>query len=51
MSGPGSLEPFSPPPTRSRRGRVASRIGSAEVAAVATVVLTAVALVVYFAVR
>ena len=46
-----SPEPFSPPPSRSRRHRVASRIGSAQVVAFATVILTALALVVYFAIR
>ena len=47
MSGP---EPFSPPPAAPRR-RAASRIVSVEIATYAIVVATAIALVLYFALR
>jgi len=44
------LEPFSPPESPVRR-RVASRIVPAEVATIGIVVLVALALVVYFALK
>lgn len=43
-------EPFSPPPSRTRR-RVATRMLSVQAAVYAIVVATAVALIVYFAAR
>jgi hypothetical protein len=46
----GVSEPFSPPSTRRRR-RVASRLVSVQAATYAIVVATAVALIVYFAIR
>ena len=49
LAGVSELRPFSPPPTPRRRHRVASRMGTAEAATIATIVLTAIALIVYFA--
>jgi hypothetical protein len=44
-------EPFSPPPTPSRRGAGGTRVVPVQIAVVGVVVATAIALIVYFALR
>jgi hypothetical protein len=43
--------PFTPPPTRTRRRGTGVRIVSVQIAAFGVVVATAIALIVYFALR
>jgi hypothetical protein len=45
------VEPFSPPPTPSRRRGGGTRILSVQIAVFGVVIATAIALIVYFALR